>query len=195
MADNKPPDKPPAPQFDAGHVPITEELDSAKRTLPAVVPVAIALLVVLIVVGIILYAYRPKPIAQGGIDAVYFSQPENMTSPMMLMQVTLRNVGDRTLYLKSITANLKTDQEASDEASSPTDYDRYLMAYPDLKEHVTQPLVVEMKIPPGGEQKGSVLVSFPVTKPQFDARKDLNVTIQPYDQNAIVLREQRAPAK
>src|SRR5580704_3938827 len=128
MADSRPPGKPPAPQFDAGHVPITEEMDSAKRTLPAIVPIAIALVVVLIVVGIILYAFRPKPIAQGGIDAVYFSQPENMTSPMMLIQVTLRNVGDKTLCLKSITANLKTDQEASDEAASPTDYDRYLMA-------------------------------------------------------------------
>jgi hypothetical protein len=46
-----------------------------------------------------------------------------------------------------------------------------------------------MKIPPGGEQKGTVLVSFPVTKEQFDARKELNVTIEPYDQNPIVLRQ------
>ena len=69
------------------------------------------------------------------------------------------------------------------------------MAYPDLKEHATQPLVVETKIAPGAEQKGAVLVSFPVTKEQFDARKDLNVTIEPYDQNPIVLREKSAPAK
>ncbi len=52
-----------------------------------------------------------------------------------------------------------------------------------------------MKIAPGAEQKGTVLVSFPVTKEQFDARKDLDVTIEPYDQNPIVLREKSAQPK
>ena len=195
MADNKSPRKPPPRQYDAGHVPITEEFDSAKRTLPAAAPVAIALVVVAIVIGIIAFLFRAKPVAQGGIDAVYFSEPASMTNGMVLLQVTLHNVSGKTLYIKSITANLKTDQDLSDNAASPSDYDRYFIAYPDLKEHSTQPLVVETKIAPGAEQKGSVLVSFPVTKEQFDARKDLNVTIQPYDQNAIVLREKGAPLK
>jgi hypothetical protein len=195
MADNKPSRKPAVPKFDAGHVPITEEFDSAKRTLPPAAPVAIALVVVAIVVGIVAFLFRSKPVAQGGIDAVYFSEPAGMTNGMVLLQVTMRNVGGKTLYIKSITANLKTDQELSDDAASPGDYDRYFIAYSDLKEHSTQPLVVETKIAPGAEQKGTVLVSFPVTKEQFDARKDLNVTIQPYDQNPIVLREKGAAAK
>ena len=173
MADNKFPQKPPPREYDAGHVPITEEFDSAKRTLPPAAPVAIALVVVAVVVGIIAFLFRAKPVAQGGIDAVYFSEPASMTNGMVLLQVTLRNVGDKTLYIKSITANLKTDQELSDSAASPSDYDRYFIAYPDLKEHSTQPLVVEMKIAPGAEQKGTVLVSFPVTKEQFDAREGL----------------------
>ena len=184
-----------SPQFDAGHVPITEEFDSAKRTLPPAAPVAIALVVVAIVVGIIAFLFRAKPVVQGGIDAAFFSEPAGMSNGMVLLQVTLRNVGSRTLYIKNIKVNLKTDQELSDDAASPIDYDRYFTAYPDLKEHVTQPLLVEMKIPPGGEQKGTVVVSFPVTKEQFDARKDLNVTIEPYDQNPIVLREQNVPTK
>jgi hypothetical protein len=195
MADKKVPRKPTARQYDAGHVPITEEFDSAKRTLPPAAPVAIALVVVAIVVGIVAFLFRAKPIAQGGIDAVYFSQPANMSNAMVLLQVTLRNVGDKTLYIKTITANLKTDQDLSDEAASPTDYDRYFMAYPDLKEHNTQPLTVESKIPPGAEQKGTVVVSFPVTKQQFDSRKDLNVTIVPYDQSSIVLHEKSTATK
>ena len=192
MADNKPPRKPAAPQFDAGHVPITEEFDSPKRTLPPAVPLAIALAAVMVAVGVVAYLFRAKPAAQGGIDAVYFSEPANMTNGMVLLQFTLRNVGSKTLYIKAIKANLKTDQDLSDDAASPGDYDRYFMAYPGLKEHATQALVVETKIAPGAEQKGTVLVSFPVTKEQFDARKDLNVTIEPYDQNPIVLREKAA---
>src|SRR5208337_1846855 len=165
MADNKPPQK--KPEYDAGHVPITEEFDSAKRTLPPAAPVAIALVVVAIVVGIIAFLFRSKPAAQGVIDAVYFSEPAGRTHGIVLMQVTVRNVSDKTLYIKAITANLKTEQELSDNAASPGDYERYFMAYPDLKEHSMQPLVVETKIAPGAEQKGSVLVSFPVTKEQF----------------------------
>ena len=119
-----------------------------------------------------------------------------MTNTMVALQVTLRNVGDKALYIKSISANLKTDQgDQSDDAASASDYDRYFGAYPDLREHATQPLTVETKIMPGAEQKGTVLVAFPVTEQQFNDRKDLNVTIVPYDQNPIVLREQSAAAK
>ncbi len=195
MSDNKSPQKPRPREYSAGHVPITEEFDSAKRTLPPAAPVAIALVVVAIVVGVMAFLFRSKPVAQGGIDAVYFSEPAGMTNGMVLLQLTLRNVTDKTLYIKTITANLKTDQELSDNPASPGDYERYFMAYPDLKEHSTQPLVVETKIAPGAEQKGSVLVSFPVTREQFEARKGLNVTIEPYDQNPIVLREKGASPK
>ncbi len=198
MAENevpKPLEKTAAPPYDAGHVPITEELDSAKRTLPPAAPVAIALVLVAIVVAIIAYTERAKPVVQGGIEAVYFSQPAGMSSPMVLMDVTLRNVGSKTLYIKNISANLKTDQgDQSDEAASATDFDRYLSAYPDLQPHKGTPLVVETKIQPGAEQKGTVLVTFPATRQQFDARKDLSVTIEPYDQNPIVLREKSAAA-
>src|SRR5271165_4408000 len=195
MSDNKSPQKPRPREYSAGHVPISVEFDSAKRTLPPAALVAIALVVVAIVVGVMAFLFRSKPVAQGGIDAVYFSEPAGMTNGMVLLQLTLRNVGSKTLYIKAIKATLKTDQELSDDAASPSDYDRYFIAYPDLKEHATQPLVAEMKIAPGAEQKGTVLVSFAVTKEQFDARKDLNVTIEPYDQNAIVLREKGAPLK
>jgi hypothetical protein len=193
MADNP---TPPEPQYDSGHVPITEEFDSAKRSLPPAVPVIIALVVVGIVVAVIAYLERSKPVAQGGIDSVYASQPEDVTNTMVAIQVTLRNVADKALYIKSISANLKTDLgEQSDDAAAASDYDRYLAAYPDLRPHAMQPLTVETKIMPGAEQKGTVLVAFPISELQFADRKDLNVTIVPYDQAPIVLREKAPPAK
>lgn len=196
MAENDTPRKPAQPDYDAGHVPITEEFDSAKRSLPPAVPVVIALVIVAIVLGVVAFVERSKPVAQGGIDAVYASRPANMTSTMVLLQVTVTNVGDKALYIKSITTNLKTDQgDQSDDAAAPTDYDRYFEAYPDLRPHATQPLTVETKIMPGDEQKGTVLVAFPVTEQEFNARKDLNVTIVPYDQNPLVLRERSVATK
>lgn len=187
----------PGREFDAGHVPITEEFDSAKRTLPPVAPLAIALVVVVVFIVGVAYIFRSKPVAQGQIDQAFAMQQQDNPHSMVLMQVTLRNIGDKTLYIKEIKSDIMTDQgESSDDAASAVDYGRYLQAFPDLQPYATEPLKVETKIPPGGEVKGSVMVAFPITKEQFYARKDLNVTIFPYDQKAIVLHEKgAAPAK
>ena len=188
----------PGPGFDAGHVPITEEFDSARRTLPPVAPLAVALLVVMVFVVGVAYIFRSKPVAQGQVDRAFAMQQQDTANSMVLMQVTLRNIGDKTLYIKEITADITTDagESSPDEAASAVDYERYLQAFPDLRAYATEPLKVETKIAPGGEAKGSVMVTFPITKEQFYARKGLNVTIYPYDQKAIVLHERgNAPAK
>ena len=180
----------PGGDFDAGHVPITEEFDSVKRTLPPIAPLAIALLVVVVFIVGVGYIFRSKPIAQGQIDQAFAMQQEENPYSMVLMQVTLRNVGDRPLFIKEIKADIMVDQvESVDNAASASDYGRYLQAFPDLQMYATEPLKVETKIAPGGEVKGSVMVAFPITKEQFYARRDLNVTIFPYDQKAIVLHE------
>jgi hypothetical protein len=172
-----------------------QEFGSAKRNLPPAAPVAIAILLVAVVIGIVMYLNRAKPIAQGGIDGVFYSQPAEMTSPMILVEVTLRNVSDKTLYIKSIKGAITTDQgDQTDDAAAARDYDRYISAYPDLTGH-SRPLLVETKIPPGGEQKGAVLISPGVTKAQFDARKDTIVIIEPYDQRPIELHEKPATGK
>ena len=180
----------PGVDFDAGHVPITEELDSAKRTLPPVAPLAVALVVVLVFILGVAYIFRSKPVAQGQIDRAFAMQQENNAYSMVMMQVTLHNIGDKTLYIKEIKASIVTDQgESTDDAASAVDYGRYLQAFPDLQMYASDPLKVETKIAPGGEAKGSVLAAFPITKQQFYARKDLSVTIVPYDQKSIVLHE------
>jgi hypothetical protein len=187
----------PGVEFDAGHVPITEEFDSAKRTLPAVAPMAVALVVVVVFIIGVAYIFRSKPMAQGQVDQAFAMQQESNPYSMVMMQVTLHNIGDKTLYIKEIKGGIVTDQgELTDDAASAIDYGRYLQAFPDLQMYATDPLKVETKIPPGGEAKGSVLVAFPITKDQFYARKDLSVTIYPYDQKSIVLHEKgSAPAK
>ena len=187
----------PGVEFDAGHVPITEEFDSAKRSLPPVAPLIMALVVVVVFIVGVAYIFRAKPVAQGQIDRAFAMQQEDKAYSMVLMQVTVRNVGDKPLFIKEIKSDIMTDQgESADDAASAVDFSRYLQAFPDLQMYAIEPLKVETKILPGGEAKGAVLVAFPITKDQFSARKDLNVTIFPYDQKAIVLHESgSAPAK
>ena len=187
----------PGVAFDAGHVPITEEFDSVKRSLPPVAPLAVALLVVVVFIAGVAYIFRAKPVAQGQIDRAFAMQHADQPQTMVLMQVTLRNIGTKPLFIKEIKSDIMTEAgESVDDAASPSDYDRYFQAFPDLRMYATEPLKVETKIAPGAEAQGSVMVAFPITKEQFYARKDLNVTIFPYDQNAIVLHEKAsAPAK
>jgi hypothetical protein len=51
-----------------------------------------------------------------------------------------------------------------------------------LKESSEPPLPPESKLPGGAERRGTIIVSFKVTREAFDQRKSLIVTIQPYDQ-------------
>lgn len=187
----------PGVDFDAGHVPITEEFDSARRMLPPVAPLVAALVVVVVFIVGVAYIFRSKPIAQGQIDHAFAMQQEDKPYSMVLMLVTVRNVSGKPLFIKEVKSDIMTDQgESVDDAASAVDFSRYLQAFPDLQMYATEPLKVETKIAPGGEAKGSVLVAFPITKEQFYARKDLNVTIFPYDQKAIVLHEKgQVPAK
>jgi len=186
----------PGAGFNAGHVPMTEEFDSAKRTLPPVAPLAVALVVVIVFIVGVAYIFRSKPVAQGQIDRAFAMQQEGNSYSMVLMQVTLRNIGEKPLFVKEIKATIVTDQgESSDDAASAVDYGRYLQAFPDLQMYATDPLRVETKVLPGSEVKGSVMAAFPITKDQFYARKDLYVTVTPYDQKPIVLHEKGPPAK
>jgi hypothetical protein len=154
----------------------------------------VALVVVLVFVIGVAYVFRAKPVAQGQIDQAFAMQQESNPYSMVMMQVTLHNISDRMLYIKEVKASIVTDAgESTDVAASSVDYGRYLQAFPDLKMYASDPLKVETKIPPGGEVKGSVLVAFPITKDQFYARKDLSVTVIPYDQKEIVLHEKAQP--
>jgi hypothetical protein len=183
----KPVAKKDAEDYDRAHVPITEEFDKAKWTLPPWQPVVVALVIVGVVVGILAFVTRAKPQGRATIDNLNAVQigGDNI---MVAVNVTLTNAGQKPLWIHDIKAQLKTDKgDFSDEAAPAVDVERYYQAFPDLKQNTLPALLPEAKIAPGGQQQGTVVFSFPVSKDQFDHRKSLNVTIQPYDQKAVVL--------
>lgn len=195
MADDKPPilqnstapqpDREPEP--DAGHVPMTEEFDTAKWTLPPLGIVGIVLAVIAVIIGIVAFVTRAKPAAAGTIsDAYAVAMPDN--SVLVAVTLTLRNTTDKPLWIRNLKARLTTDQgQFSDEAANAVDFDRYFQAFPDLRTHSTQPLKVETKIMPGAQASGTVIVSFPVTVDNFNNRKSLAVIVEPYDQAPITI--------
>lgn len=185
-----PPPTPPSPapgpvtEFRIG-----EEFGTAKRNLPPVGIVLICLAAVGIVVGIFAFTGRPKPQGAGSIDFVTAVDVPDQNIILAAITFRLRNTAKHPLWIHTVTAQLTTvdDKTFEDEPASAMDLDRYYGAFPALKESTEPPLLPETKLLAGTEQKGTIIVSFKVTKAAFDQRKSLTVTVQPYDQPLPVI--------
>ncbi len=180
------PEPEPTPIIDLGPGPginIGEEFGTAKRNLPPAKIVAIVLGIAAVLLGIFAFVTRAKPQGNGSVDNIAVAEIPDQHAVMVAVNVTLHNSGEKSLWVHDIKAKVTTDGgEFSDEAASAVDFDRYFQAFPVLKEHALPALPPETKIPPGGQAQGTVVVSFPITKDDFDKRKSLSVAIQPYDQ-------------
>ncbi len=184
------PKPPQAPQSDAGHVPITEEFDSAKWTLPPIVPVLIALGVVAVIVAVLSFANRQKPAASGEITDVQAMETAGTPNVLVAINVKVHNTTDKKIYIKTVYGELTMPDKPEpqeDEAASAVDFDRYYQGYPPLATNKIQPLVPETIIPAGQDAAGRIIVSFPISQADFDKRKSLAVKLVLYDQNPITI--------
>ena len=196
MPEEIPPGSPAAPEpsaepdsaspLDLGPGPginIAEEFGTAKRNLPPAKVVAIVLGIAAVLLGIFAFVDRAKPQGNGSVDNIAVVEIPDQHAVMVSINITLHNSGEKSLWIHDIKAKIATDAgELTDEAASAVDFDRYFQAFPALKEHAIAAIPPETKISPGGQAQGTIVVSFPVTKDDFDKRKSLSVAIQPYDQ-------------
>jgi len=168
---------------DAGHIPMTEEMDSAKWTLPPPKIIGVGLLIFAVIFVIAFLLARPAPSAQGSIDnVVAVSLPQNQV--MVGINVSFTNsLPKKSFFLRSAKAQLtKADgQEMTDIAASSVDFDRYFQAFPELKQNAIEALRPEIKLLPGETARGMIIVTFPVDKMTFDQRRKLAVILDPYD--------------
>jgi len=186
----------PAPQSqaDAGHIPITEELDSAKWTLPPIVPLVVAAVLVAIVVAVIVLTNRTPPSAALAITKVVSADTDGTT--MAAVQVKVDNQIDKPLWVKNISAEVETPdgKKYSDKAAPSMDAARYMAAFTPLQEAKADWLKEELKIPSKTSYNGVAIFSYPVAKKDFDARKSLTLRVQMYDHPTLVVVTP-APAK
>jgi len=178
----------PAPSFpqDAGHMPMTEELDSAKWRLPPALPVLIAALALAVIVTIFAFVMS-RPLAVGKILNVTSVEQVSKDSTLVAINAEVKNVSKEALTIHEIHVELTPPASAQDqsvlrdEAASAVDYDRYFQAYPSLAQSRMEPLRRETKIQPGETVQGMMIVGFPVNQQTFDQRKSLKILITLYD--------------
>ena len=171
------PTNPPEPN--AAHVPITEEFDSFKHTMPNVVPVVIAMLLVVVVIGIFAYMLRAKPVAAGSIDEAFAVTIPTQNSSLAIITLNFQNLTDEPLRLINVNIAVHTKgSDFRDDFGSVADFPRYFEAFPALKQHSQRGLLRDSKVAPMEKALGSVIVSFPLTQEEFDARDSLTATLQ-----------------
>jgi len=188
MSDQPLPDQP-VPQPPAAPESVTEfhigdEFGTAKRNLPPAGILLICIAAVAVIVGIFAFKERQKPQGAGSIDFVAAAEVPGQNMILAAITFALRNTADKPLWIHTLQAQLTTadGRTFDDKAASAVDLDRYFQAFPALKERSEPPLSPETKLLAGAEQRGTIIVSFKVTREVFDQRKSLTVTIQPYDQ-------------
>ena len=178
-----PPSASPTPPESGTSFDISEEYGTAAKNLPPAKVVAIGISLIVLIALVVGLAQRPKVSASGSIDDITSIEMPNQNSVMVALAISMKNHGKKRFYIHDIQSELETGSgKFSDEAASGVDFERYFQAFPALKEHALAPLKPETMIEPGGEAKGTIIVSFPVTADAFANRKSIKVTIRPYDQ-------------
>jgi hypothetical protein len=188
--DMKPPDSHETSSPDVAPAPvrgsdfnISEEFGTAKKNLPPVKILAIAVGAVAVVAIVMALLQRSTSMASGAISDVVAVEVPNQNLVMVAINLSMVNHGEKPYWIHTMKATLETaDGKFSDQPASAADFDRYFQAFPDLKQHALAALKTETKIEVGGQASGTILVTFPVTQQAFANRKSLTVTIQPYDQ-------------
>jgi hypothetical protein len=162
----------------AAQVPMTEEFDSFKHTLPNAVPVGVAMLLVVLVLGILAYVLRARPVAAGSIDEAFAVTVPNQNSSLAIVNVSFQNVSEKPLRLLNVSVGVNAKgAQFNDDLGAVADYPRYFQAFPELEQHARAALVRDSKLAPMEKASGSVIVSFPLTQEEFDARDSLTVTL------------------
>src|ERR1700757_1708390 len=96
----------PGQQPGIGHMSMSEEFDSAKWTLPPVVPVLIAAVAVAVIVAIVMFTNRATPIMSGSISKVAAVDMDGNT--LVAVKLQLNNVIEKQIWIKDVSSELET---------------------------------------------------------------------------------------
>lgn len=179
-----PPPKPPA----GPTIHIAEEFGTAKKNLPPGKIVVIAIVLVGIIVAIASFVKRAKPQASGTLDSVVAVDISGQNSTMVALTFTIHNTSSKSLYVRTIQSSIKTTSgEATVDAVSAVDFDRYFQAFPALKNGIQPALTPEAEVPVGQSVTRSVIVAFDKPIDDFNKRQSISVIVWPYNETVPVV--------
>jgi hypothetical protein len=172
----------PPPAATGPTINIGEEYGTAKKNLPPAKIVLIAVGAVLVVVLIASFVKRAKPQGSGSLDNVVAVEIPGQNATMVALTFALHNGSDKALYIREIQGSIKIPGgDATSNAVSAVDFDRYFQAFPDLKNGSQPALAPEVRLEPGETLNRTVIVAFQKTLSEFNQRQSVSVIIWPYN--------------
>ncbi len=164
----------------------------------------IAAVLVSAAIGIYVYAGQKPPVATGEIEQMWAHAQHTESSGFdangeamakqsfdqvfVFALVKLHNQSDQPLYLRNAMINTKlSDGIHSSYAASAADYDRVYLAYPSMPVPHGKALSLQSTIDPGQTVEGTIVSAFRMSKAEWDAGKNLNVTFAFSYQPSLVL--------
>jgi hypothetical protein len=149
----------------------------------------IALVLVAVALAAIVWFFRATPVASGSIDEAYAVDVPNQGTVLATVQLTLKNLTEKPLKLRNVNITVQTDKgEFNDDFASVANFQRYFQAFPDLQQHSIEGLPYDLIIPPGNQVSGTAIVSFPISKQDFDARRGLSANVSFYNHPMVVIK-------
>ena len=187
MATTPPPQQPqpPQPRITTSY----DELDSPSRSMPPIVPILIAALVVAAIVFFVVRANRPVTPATGSITKTFYVEQTTKDRVLVGVEVHIKNGSEKPIYVRDVVVKVTLPSgELTDTPASAGDVPRYYQAYPTLKQSNAQWMGDNTKVMPGGERDGLFIVGYAVNADTWNQRKSLEVSINLYDQKSLVLK-------
>ena len=137
---------------------------------------------------------HPQHTESSGFDANGEAMAkESFDQVFVFALVKLHNQSDQPLYLRNAMINTKpSDGIHSSYAASAADYDRVYLAYPSMPVPHGKALSLKTTIDPGQTVEGTIVSAFRMSRAQWDAGKDLNVTFSFSYQPSLVLAPKTA---
>ena len=179
---------PEPPEENLGQVPMTEEFDSFKHTMPNAVPIVAAMLLVVVIIGILAFVFRAKPVAAGSIDEAFAVAVPDQNTSLILVNLSFQNISEKPLRLTNVNVGVHAKSaDFKDDFAPSSDFPRYFQAFPALEQHAHPALLRDSKLAPQEKASGSLVVAFPLTPEEFAARDSLSVTLMFADHPSVKL--------
>src|SRR5438874_2469872 len=98
--------QPPQPPYDAGHVPMTEEFDTPRRSLPTAVPVIIAAVVLGVAIFAMVRVTTSTTPATGNITKMFHVEQSSGDRVLVAIEVHLKNMGQKAVWVRGVDVKL-----------------------------------------------------------------------------------------
>ncbi len=198
------------------HQETPEDIDDAalgeeytKGSSHVILAAIVAAVVVSAAIAIYVFAGQKPPVATGEIEQMWAHAQhtessgfdangeamakEGFDQVFVFALVKLHNQSDQPLYLRNAMINTKlSDGIHSSYAASAADYDRVYLAYPSMPVPHGKALSLQTTIDPGQTVEGTIVSAFRMSKADWDAGQNLNVTFAFSYQPSLVLAPKTA---